>query len=609
VSLVRPRRFSALVAALACTLVGHASAQIPSFAGLDGGGEDGTRTRPRTLREAFEAFPRSCHTAGCEVGEAHLITDGPEAWAARWALLASAKRSIDMTYFIIHDDIFGMSLLAHLLRIKRAKPGVRVRLLLDAAGSPKFKLAGEGGKDILQELAAAGVEVKLYVPMYKGVARAVTSGDLLTGIASNHDKIIVVDDTWAISGGRNVSADYYTSAADHPKGFEDSDILIHGAGAARGLTQAFEAEWTVEKNSTITPDRGGDWVSRDERLFLYFHTMDQWMRSSDMGGPATALRSDQAAQDTAAEQLFAAARAATEADASAGLLELRGSWRVVTNSAVTWKAMRHVRELVRYPDNRGTAGYDLEGSLDMKGEIRILDRVSRMNPTGADSIAPNLVEILGTAKESIYIANPYVVLLGAALEALKVAGSNGVKTTILTNSPISTDSLVTQAYFLQQWPELMAQVPNLHIHVMNGDRKLHAKVASVDDQLTLVGTYNMDLISARINSEVIVAIWGEGFAAKQRGDIDGWIEEPGNDTQEYTIARDPETGAPRRDGDGRVEVDFGPEDHIDADDLSAMKQRTLELLKGAAGRVQGMDALRELLPVDPKQAARDLALD
>lgn len=601
------RSLLALAGLLSMLLSATAAAQsAPGFGGLAGETRDGTAPAPRSLRQVFEAFPRPCATPGCDRARVHLMDDGPEAWAARWAMLASARRSIDITYYIIADDIFGMGLLSHLLRIKQERPGVRVRLLVDAAGSPKFKLALEGGKDILQELANAGCEVKLYVPMYKGLARAAADGDVLKAIASNHDKIMVVDGVWAISGGRNVSADYYASPADHPTGFQDSDVLLHGAGPAAGLTAAFEAEWNVAANAVVHPDPGGNWVHRDERLFLYFHTMDRWLRAGeDLGGPAPALRADEGARAAAAESLYALADAEVAKDAARGLLERRSEWRVATRAAVQYKAMKHVEEMVRYPDLRGTIPYDLQGHLDGEGEVRILDRVSRMNPNPADSIAPNLMEIFDAARKEIFIANPYVVLLGNALTALARAGQNGVHTTILTNSPVSTDSLVTQAYFVQQWPQMLAAVPNLRIHVMNGRRKLHAKVASVDGVLSLVGTYNMDLISARINSEVIVAVWSPAFATAKRAAIVGDIESPGNDAQEYRIARDP-AGQPLRDASGEVQVAFGPADHIDPEELSRMKRRTLELLEKATAGAQGASPLGELLPVDPARARAEL---
>lgn len=547
-----------------------------------------------TLREVFESFPAPCESSAC-LGEAglHMVTDNVEAWAARWAMIDGARESIDLTYYIIADDVFGMSLLGHLY--KKARDGVKVRLLVDAAGSPKFKLAGEGGKDILQELANAGAEVKLYVPMWKGVGRAVRDRDVLKAIASNHDKILLVDGQWAMTGGRNISADYYTSFRDHPTGFRDTDVLLAGEGPYQGLRKAFLAEFEVEKNEVVVADRGGNMADRSQRLLAYYQAMDSWLRAAPLAEAEAATLRDpgktgEVARESRGDQLGNEVWSAVPRPG--------GSKAYATRMVAKRKARKHLRELAGYPDSRGSLPYDLHESLDSTGEVRILDRVSRMNPRSADSIGPGLMAVLGAAREEAWIANPYVVLLQNALKAFIEAGRNGVHTTILTNSPVSTDSLVTQAYFLQQWPQMVAQVENLEIHVMNGEQKLHAKVAVFDGVLSLVGTYNMDLISGRINSEVLAAIWSQDFAARKKAAIVADLESPANDTQEYTIARDA-SGAPLYDG-CVPRVAFGPEQHIDPGELSRIKQGTLDYLEGMARRRQDLKALGDLMPVHPE---------
>src|SRR6185437_12431721 len=63
------------------------------------------------------------------LGGIHLLSDGPDAFAARVALARAAERSIDAQYYIWHGDITG-TLLFDELRAA-ADRGVRVRLLQD----------------------------------------------------------------------------------------------------------------------------------------------------------------------------------------------------------------------------------------------------------------------------------------------------------------------------------------------------------------------------------------------------------------------------------------------------------------------------------------------
>ena len=55
-----------------------------------------------------------------------------------------------------------------------------------------------------------------------------------------------------------------------------------------------------------------------------------------------------------------------------------------------------------------------------------------------------------------------------------------MKITIVTNSLESTDSAVTQGFFLNDWKELEARVPSARIFVATGQRKFHAKAFVLD---------------------------------------------------------------------------------------------------------------------------------
>src|SRR5512134_2324302 len=74
-----------------------------------------------TLQDVFETFPRK----GGTNSRIELLKSNTEAWAARWRLLAEARESLDVSYFILNQDVFGFSFLGHLLH--KAREGVRIR--------------------------------------------------------------------------------------------------------------------------------------------------------------------------------------------------------------------------------------------------------------------------------------------------------------------------------------------------------------------------------------------------------------------------------------------------------------------------------------------------
>jgi phosphatidylserine/phosphatidylglycerophosphate/cardiolipin synthase-like enzyme len=142
----------------------------------------------------------------------------------------------------------------------------------------------------------------------------------------------------------------------------------------------------------------------------------------------------------------------------------------------------------------------------------ILDKHSFIG--SKNDITSNLCKFIDASQKEIIIQNPYVVLTGDARAALKRASDRGIPIILHTNSPVSTDSLLTQAFFVKDWKEVMAAMPTLKIYVFTGERKLHAKVFVFDGVISVVGTYNMDYVSEQINSEVISLIKSKTFAKR-----------------------------------------------------------------------------------------------
>ncbi len=173
------------------------------------------------------------------------------------------------------------------------------------------------------------------------------------------------------------------------------------------------------------------------------------------------------------------------------------------------------------------------------------------------------------ARKRILFQSPYLVLSDEAGELLADAARRGVEITVLTNSPVSSDNALSQAFFLEQWPELLARVPNLRLFVGGREQTLHDKVAVFDDTVALIGTYNLDPTSMALNSEVVAAIWSRDFARAVAAEPKRMIAAGAPVVYEYRIERDPE-GNPVQDEDGRVKIAFGPHDHSSPNEWSAL---------------------------------------
>jgi putative cardiolipin synthase len=166
----------------------------------------------------------------------HLLGSGLDAFVARAVLAHLAERSIDVQYYLYHDDLVGRLLTWQLLQA--ADRGVRVRLLVD-----DMDLAG-------RDLNAAAldshpnVEVRIFNPFSRKRGR---TSQFLTRMGSvtrrMHNKSFTVDSQATILGGRNIGNEYFE--ADPDLAFADLDVLAIGA-VARDVSTAFDRYWNSE---------------------------------------------------------------------------------------------------------------------------------------------------------------------------------------------------------------------------------------------------------------------------------------------------------------------------------------------------------------------------
>jgi putative cardiolipin synthase len=166
-----------------------------------------------------------------------LLTSGEEALADLIALADHAERTLDVQYYIIHEDDSARILLHH-VRLA-ADRGVRVRVLVD-----DLNTAGEDRR-FMHLGAHANVEVRVFNPFPGG--RSATWTRLLASVNDirrinhrMHNKLFVADNALAITGGRNIGNEYFTR--DQRNNFIDLDVVAAGT-IVRELSASFDAFW------------------------------------------------------------------------------------------------------------------------------------------------------------------------------------------------------------------------------------------------------------------------------------------------------------------------------------------------------------------------------
>jgi cardiolipin synthase len=125
---------------------------------------------------------------------------------------------------------------------------------------------------------------------------------------------------------------------------------------------------------------------------------------------------------------------------------------------------------------------------------------------------PELFELLMyTARRELVITTPYFVPDEAMLNALCAAAYRGLNTTIVF--PARNDSRVVAAASRSYYADLMAA--GVKVYEYAGGL-LHSKTLTLDGEVTLIGSANMDRRSFDLNYENNILFYGAGLTADVR---------------------------------------------------------------------------------------------
>jgi putative cardiolipin synthase len=166
----------------------------------------------------------------------YAMRDARNAFAARARLAAVAEKSLDVQYYIWHDDLSG-TLLFDALR-DAANRGVRVRLLLDDNGT-------SGIDSTLAALDAhPNIEVRLFNPFVIRKPRVVNYVTDFSRLNRRmHNKSFTADNQVTIVGGRNVGDEYF--GAGDAVLFADLDVMAVGP-VVREVSWQFDRYWSSD---------------------------------------------------------------------------------------------------------------------------------------------------------------------------------------------------------------------------------------------------------------------------------------------------------------------------------------------------------------------------
>jgi putative cardiolipin synthase len=387
-----------------------------------------------------------------------LLPEGETAFNARIALAARAQRSIDAQYYLIKNDDLGLQFLRELR--DAAVRGVRVRLLVD-------DLYTAGEDDLLSGLAAyPNVEVRLFNPLPTrtgsvGWRMLLSAAEFKRINHRMHNKLFIVDNSFAISGGRNIAEEYFMHSGT--ANFVDLDVLSSGP-IVREMSAAFDVYWNSVYVMPIDSVAAASPPMQAQRRF------NELVR---LAAPGIAERPrDVLNQTPVAQQLD-----------SGTLTQLFAAAQVFADS----------------PDKLAEAG----------------------SATRVPTVTERTLALFAAAHDDVKIASPYFIPGERGMAIIRSVGAtqdNG-RLTLLTNSLESTDvPLAYEGYAHYRLDMLKAGVRIYELgstldraSTRVGDfgkslSELHAKVATIDHRTVFIGSMNFDARSSRLNTEMGLAI-------------------------------------------------------------------------------------------------------
>lgn len=160
------------------------------------------------------SFARNLGLENLSSNQFKLLINGEEKFPEVLKVLDSATKHIHMEYYAWENDVRGNQIKEILL--KKAKSGVKVRIMYDAYASRKIK------HNIVAELQNGGVEIQPVIKIRMArLANRVNHRD--------HRKIIIIDGIIGFLGGINIS-DRYDNSIDTGLYWRDTHIKITGPG-------------------------------------------------------------------------------------------------------------------------------------------------------------------------------------------------------------------------------------------------------------------------------------------------------------------------------------------------------------------------------------------
>lgn len=395
-----------------------------------------------------------------------VLDDGILALEERLEMIRSAKKTIEVEYFIYSIDSVGRIFTQALL--DKAREGVKVRVLVDSS-APVFELKpfyALAIKNSLPEDKRDNFEIKYFNP-----------APLLRFYSSqfrNHRKLLVVDDKVAMTGGRNIADEYFDLNPEY--NFLDRDVRIVGPLVPQ-MRETFDLFW--ESKLSQSPKYPELPNKKDYRTHYSNHRGSDHLRNMSRFKYDTKMYYKKLAEAT---------EFVTKTTEDTRIInEVKEQAERITDSVEVKKC----DETFFYTDTPGKK---------KKNQL----------------IKNDIAQLIKETQQNLTVESPYFVLYSKTHNEMSEILEKGVKLKLLTNSLYSTDAVYVAAVFNAMASTYVQEGMDAYIYkgghpeewggvseeAKNGIWGIHSKSATFDNKHTFIGTYNVDPRSRNLNFEM-----------------------------------------------------------------------------------------------------------
>ncbi len=151
------------------------------------------------------------------------------------------------------------------------------------------------------------------------------------------------------------------------------------------------------------------------------------------------------------------------------------------------------------------------------------DTLAQIAPSGPAYSSDNnrllFNSLIHNAERKIVITTPYFIPDTTLGDALKIAKVRGVEVVLIT--PSLPDAFITSRAQRSYYEEFLEA--GIAIHLYDPPNFLHAKHMSIDDDIAVIGSSNMDVRSLALNAEVSLIVYDKKVVSELRKTESGYL--------------------------------------------------------------------------------------